>query len=135
MCSNEFEKLKTFGLNTDGTVTVEFALWVPVLFAILAGAADVVTLFYNQQLMYDQTYAAARQVSLGIEETFTIESFVEARFDDADNYDATPTVSDGYVTSRLSVPYPSVTAFADTFFSRSLVAETTIWVEAVSDDS
>lgn len=51
--------------DESGSVSVEFALWVPFLVAFLVFIVDVSSLMHIQTVMYDAARDAARQVATG----------------------------------------------------------------------
>lgn len=55
--------IRTFRRNTDGSATVEFALWVPAFLSIIMLSADASVLFTQQSNFWNVSQETARIVS------------------------------------------------------------------------
>ncbi len=123
--------VKTFLSGQSGSVSVEYVIWLPFMFAFMMLTSDVSIVFLRQQLLYDAARDASRQVALGQKSTADARTELLSRFDTENGeYDSTVTVSGGYVTARVWVPYRDVTIFADSLLGDgTLSAEVSMWVE------
>jgi len=113
--------LKDFTAREDGTATVEFALWLPLLALILMLATDASMLMHRQTLIYDAVRDASRQVVTGVLDVDEAQDQLERRLHTGASgnnpYTATVTRSDNYIYAELSVPFSAVAIFAHAFFS------------------
>ncbi len=126
--------VKTFLSEQCGSVSVEYVIWLPFMFAFMMLTSDVSIVFLRQQLLYDAARDATRQVALGQKSTTDARTDLLSRFD-AENadYDSAVTVNNGYVTARVWVPYRDVTIFADSLLGEgTLSAEVSMWIETNS---
>jgi len=57
-------RLKTFGRRKEGSVTVEFIVWIPVFLIILAFTADACQLYLIQADLWNVARDAARRMSI-----------------------------------------------------------------------
>jgi len=57
-------RLRHFGSCSDGTVTVEFVVWIPILLIILAFTADACQLYLIQADVWSVARDAARRMSI-----------------------------------------------------------------------
>lgn len=114
-------KLKDFTDREDGTATVEFALWLPLLALIIMLATDASMLMHRQTLIYDAVRDASRQVVTGVLDVDEAQDQLARRLHagaEGDNpYIATVTRSGNYIHAELSVPFSAVAIFAHAFFS------------------
>ena len=116
--------MKRFGRDESGTVTVEFVLWVPFIFAFVLIAADATLAFMRQSQMWQVSRETARIVSrYGMDEV-TAETFAatEARIGDV-----SPTVdvsfANGDVIVSMVMPAQALAPFGMLdFFVNDVVA-------------
>lgn len=72
--------LERFFRNESGSATVEFVLWMPMIFAVFILAADVSMIFYSQTEVLRITQDANRNASIGrLAQTADVESYIESR--------------------------------------------------------
>jgi len=113
--------LKDFTDREDGTATVEFALWLPLLALILMFAADASMLMHRQTLIYDAVRDASRQVVTGVSDVDEAQDQLARRLHTgatgSNPYTANVTRSDNYIYAELSVPFTEVAIFAHAFFA------------------
>ncbi|KMK65566.1 TadE/TadG family type IV pilus assembly protein [Puniceibacterium sp. IMCC21224] len=124
--------LKRFCRSADGSSTVEFALWFPFILFFMMGSTDLVMLFYNQQMLYEDAYNGSRQVSLGIHTAEEAEQQIAEREASRDGLEVEITSEDGYVTSVIRVPVESVAVFLNHVLPGTLEARSTMWIEVVA---
>lgn len=111
--------------DESGSVSVEFALWVPFLVAFLVFIVDVSSLMHIQTVMYDAARDAARQVATGKATTAEAETTARARF--ASGYGMTASVSsaDNFATATLSAPYARL-VLAGSGIASALIGDRTL---------
>ena len=61
---NVLRRLRHFGRGTDGTVTVEFIVWIPILVLILAFTADACQLYLIQADIWSVARDATRRMTV-----------------------------------------------------------------------
>lgn len=111
--------------DESGSVSVEFALWVPFLVAFLVFIVDVSSLMHIQTVMYDAARDAARQVATGKATTAEAETTAKARF--ASDYGMAASVSsaDNFATATLSAPYSRL-VLAGSGIASALIGDRTL---------
>jgi len=105
----------------DGTASVEFALWLPLLALILMLATDASMLMHRQTLIYDAVRDASRQVVTGVSDVADAQDQLQNRLHDGrggnNPYTANVSRQDNYIRAELSVPFSEVAIFAHAFFA------------------
>lgn len=105
------KRLRALLRNQEGSTTVEFALWLPIFFAIFGVATDAALLMHKQTQMIDLARSTSRQVSLGLSSEAEAETFALNRLASASG--AVQVTSDaGYVTAAIQVPFSDVVIFS-----------------------
>ncbi len=97
--------------NEEGSTTVEFALWLPIFFAIFGVATDAALLMHKQTQMIDLARSTSRQVSLGLSSAAEAETFARGKLASAAGA-VQVTSADGYVTAAIQVPFSDVVIFS-----------------------
>jgi len=125
------KRFRRFVDRSDGGLSVEFVMWLPVMVAFLGFSADATMLFFQQQLMYDGVRDASRQVSLGQKNSSDAQTDLSSRFGGSeDNIEAKVVINNGYVTSNVTVPFNNVLIFGGVFAGDArLSATVTMWIE------
>jgi hypothetical protein len=119
-------------LGSEGSTTVEFALWLPLFVLLIGVAVDAAMLMHRQTQMFDVARAASRQVSLGLMEAPDAERFATDRLGGA----AEIRVAGGLVTTSLSAPFSQVLVFGSRFLGGTeLRASVTMVQESGGDDA
>ena len=117
-----------------GAVTVDFVLWMPVFAFALAVVADASLLLSAQSRLLDVARDASRVVSLGLSDTAQAEAMIAGRMGWTTGWTAEVVEVGNFVTTRVSVPYASVTAFGGAVFgSATLAMEYSMFREATLD--
>jgi Flp pilus assembly protein TadG len=102
---------RLFCSREDGS-TVEFVLWVPILFLFIALAVDASMAFARQSHMWRVATDIGRGLSTGRIKTGDINGILAAVSSGSVLYQMpTPTVNGRYVTSTVTVPLSSATPF------------------------
>lgn len=120
------ERIRTFCRRTDGGVTIEYVVWLPLFCGILMLAANVTMLFHHQQLLYDAVRDASRQVAVGRSTEAAAAQMMRQRLP---GHDVSVLRDGDFVTSRISVPFDAVMVFAGHFVDGQLTAQVSMWVE------
>lgn len=99
-------RLRRFRRRQDGTATIETLLWLPVMLAFVALAADASFVFFGQNQAYRIVQDANRSLSVG---RFQTEAQVEKYLTDtigafAKHVTAKTTIQGGMVTSVVKIP-------------------------------
>ena len=121
--------LKRFLQRTDGSVTVEFAVWMPFIFCLLAFCVDTSKLMHYQSPFYEAGRSASRQVALGIMTPAEAQTAVRAKFPDME-LTVSIDVADGFATAVIGAPMEQVAQFIGNFRSGSIAASVSMWVES-----
>lgn len=124
-------RLKRLLRDECGGVTIEYVMWLPVLFGFMMLSADATMLLQRQQVLYDAARDTSRQVALGQISTTAAETEILTRFDtDGGNFSTDVSIDGDYVTASISQPYSDITIFADSLIgSGTLSASVSMWVE------
>ena len=124
---------KRFARQQDGNVTIEYVLWLPIWVVIMTMTVDVTILFHQKSQLYLAARDMSRQVSVGSMTTSEAEASVEQAFAKIQNFDATLTENNGFVTTTLGAPFRSYTRLSGKFLNGTLRASVTMYVEAPAD--
>lgn len=125
--TSEFElSMKHFAKDSSGSVTIEFVLWVPIIFVFLLLATDSSLAFMRQSQMWQVSRETARIVSrYGMDEA-TAEAYASSRAVFGTTAAAADvTFGSGDVQVTMTVPFGALAPFgtldlimADTFTTR-----------------
>ena len=123
------QRLNAFRFGTDGSVTVEYVLWLPVMFLLTMLTTDATMLMHEQTNLMAAARDASREVATGKVSTTQAEERLLARLGNGRNYKASVSASGHYVTSTVSVPFSDVVFFGGTFTKGNLAGQATMYVE------
>jgi Flp pilus assembly protein TadG len=122
--------LSSFRRDEEGSLTVEYVLWVCYLVGLVCLSADGTMLMHQKSVLYDAARDASRQVALGLKSESDAERAVLARFGNDPAYGVSVTTQNGYVTSQVTLPFRSATIFGDNFTGDAqLAAQSIMWIE------
>ena len=126
MSYNDF--VRRFRDDQEGSSSIEFLFWVPVMVMFLTMVTDATLLMHEQQNLYNAARDASRQVALGQKTSDEAEEALIERFEFEE---LTPEVliEDGFVTTSISVPFQEVTHISGLFLNGNLSAKVSMWVE------
>ncbi|KAA9009774.1 TadE/TadG family type IV pilus assembly protein [Histidinibacterium aquaticum] len=116
----------------EGSVTLEYVLWLPVWLLIMTLTVDATMLFQQRSQFYVAARDTSRLVAVGAKTASEAETLVEQGFSRYTGFDASVTMADGFVTTAVSAPFSSITAFSGYLASGNLTAAVTMYVEAPS---
>ena len=106
------QTLRSFGQRSEGNVTVEFVLWVPVLCAILMLFVDTSLAYMSQSNFWNISRETARIVSRHAFDAAAAEAYVRSRLDLGDyEPEVEVAISGQAVTVTISALASSVTPF------------------------
>lgn len=99
-------RLRRNAQDESGAATIEAVLWLPVFFSLLVLAVDVSMIFHNQARMTRVVQDANRALSVGrLSSIDDVKSQITAAFGDrTDNVDVHSSISNGLISTRLSIP-------------------------------
>ena len=120
--------VRRFRKSEDGSSSVEFLIWVPVMVFFLTMTTDATLLMHEQQNLYNAARDASRQVALGQKNEEEAEDELFARFN-IPTLIADVTIADGYVKTSITVPFDEITRISGFFVNGNLGAEVSMWVE------
>ena len=120
--------VRRFRKSEDGSSSVEFLIWVPVMVFFLTMTTDATLLMHEQQNLYNAARDASRQVALGQKNEEEAEDELFARFN-IPTLIADVTIADGYVKTSITVPFDEITRISGFFVNGNLSAEVSMWVE------
>jgi Flp pilus assembly protein TadG len=109
---NKFNKSPRFMKADEGSVTIEFVLWLPLFALLLLLAADATLAFMRQSQMWQVSRETARVVSrYGMDEE-TAEAFAaSAAGMGAATPDVDVTLADSFVTVDMAAPLRAMAPF------------------------
>lgn len=122
------EKLRCFGADENGGVTIEFLLWMPLMVMMLTMTTDATLLMHEQQNMYNAARDAARQVALGQKTDEEAQIGLASRLG-IDGSVVTVAQANGFVTATVSAPSSEIVKISGFFVDATLSAEVSMWVE------
>ena len=99
----------------DGSVTVEFVLWVPFMVLSILIPVDGTMLLFRQAEMTDLARDASRQVALGYRTPEEAEDRLAVALDDGRDYTIDVRQENGFVTTTITVPFSDVLLFGGPF--------------------
>lgn len=104
---------KKFMRREDGTATVEFAIWMPFVFAVFLAAGELVMIFYGQSRILQVAQDATRQASIGrLQTAEDVSNYINTELPGfATNASITNQVSRGVITTAVSVPVRDIAPF------------------------
>ncbi|NDV00372.1 TadE/TadG family type IV pilus assembly protein [Pseudoroseicyclus tamaricis] len=111
-------------------MTVEYVMWVPVIFFIFGITVDATMLMQKQSQFFVAARDASRQVAVGALSEGEAETQLAERFASVGGISARVQTTGGFVTSTLSAPFSAFTLFADAIKDGTIVAEVSMLVEA-----
>lgn len=113
--------MRVYRKRSDGTVSVEFVLWMPLFLVILALAIDVSLLFMSQSNYWSVSRDTARLVARHAMDGDTAKNYAEMR---ARSFFGQPQATVEYgtstVTVTLSAPAQSIMIFDGMGFAKGL---------------
>ena len=105
-------RLRRFGKEDSGAVTVEFVLWVPVFILILALPVDATVLFKTQANMWTVARDVGRQMSTGLYNNAQALAYANQQFASwGIQGTANVAQTNGNVTVTVTVPVAEVAPF------------------------
>ncbi|MGL4311074.1 MAG: TadE/TadG family type IV pilus assembly protein [Paracoccaceae bacterium] len=121
--------LKKFRGSEDGTVTVEFVLWLPLIAGALMLVTDATLLMSQKSRLYDVVRDASRQVSLGKRTPQAAQEAIVSRLS-GNGVAAEVKNLSGYVTSTASIPFADAMVFSGYFAGNArMTASVSMWIE------
>lgn len=126
------DRVRAFLRGSTGSVTVEYVLWMPVMAGLMAMATDATVLMTSQTSLFTAARDASRSVALGRKTAADAQSELLARLGTARKYTATVSVSGGFVTTDIRVPFNDVLVFGGRFAGGTLAGKAVMYVESGS---
>lgn len=104
--------LRRFSRRSDGGVTTEFVMWLPIFTGLLLLTVDASLLFMTQSNYWSVSRDTARLVARHAMDETAAKAYAEARAGNANvSPTATVTINGSTVTVNLSAPARSIAAF------------------------
>ncbi len=116
--------------DESGGVTVEYVLWLPIWIIIMTMTADATILFHQRSQFFLAARDMSRQVAVGALTTAEAEQSVEGAFAQVNQFDATVSTANGFVTTTLSAPFESFTHLSGKITGGTLNASVTMYIES-----
>jgi Flp pilus assembly protein TadG len=120
--------IRRFSLDEDGTTSIEFLMWVPVMVMFLTMTTDATLLMHQQQNLYTAARDASRQVALGQKTDDEAQEELIERLG-IDTLTAEVAIENGFVITTISVPFKEVTHISGLFVDGNLSADVSMWIE------
>jgi len=122
-------RFKNFRSDDDGSSTIEFLFWVPVMVGLVALTVDAVLVMNQIQTMNNIARDASRSVAVGA----NTPSQAETALNDWSQATGSNVVivdgGDGFVTTTISTPFASVGNITSHFLSGNMQATAVMWIE------
>ena len=115
--------------SEDGSVTIEYVLWVPIWLALFGIATDATILMHQQLQLTVAARDASRQVALGRQDPEAMEDILESMNSGVDGFDAKVVVLNGYVTTTVGAPFESYTLFTGAMTGGTIAGSVSMWIE------
>lgn len=120
---------RDFRSKEDGSSTIEFLFWVPVMVGLMTLTVDAVMLMSQSQSLNNLARDTSRSVAVG---AITPSQAEAALADWSSSRNANVTViegSDGFVTTTITMPFSSVAHITSVFLDGNLNASSVMWIE------
>ena len=114
--------LSRFAKNDRGSASVEFVLWFPFFWLILAFITDATLLLQAQSRLYDVARDSSRLVSTGTLTESQAEIFAEAKFTNTPSIHAVVATAPSEVTTTVSAQIGDVLIFGDFIFPSGVLS-------------
>ena len=114
----------------DGAVAIEYVLWLPVLLLVLTLTTDAALLLHQRSQFHAAARDLSRLVSVGAATPGEAMARADQSFGAISGFQRSVTEADGFVTTRLSAPFESLTRFSGRFVGASIGASVTMYIEA-----
>ena len=125
--------MKRFLRSESGVVSVEYVMWLPVIFGIIMMAADGALLLSKQAHLFDINRELTRLVAVGEIESTEIETTMQALWPESTNYGVIYTeITLGtidFVAVELEVAFSEVLAFAQVFAGDTALSTRVVMVK------
>ncbi|MFU8823912.1 TadE/TadG family type IV pilus assembly protein [Yoonia sp.] len=120
--------VRQFLANDNGSTSIEFLLWVPVMVLFLTMTTDATLLMHTQQTITNHARDTSRQVALGQKTTEEAQEQLFQRYS-SESHPPQVVVENGFVTTTISVPFSDVAKISKLFLTGDLSANVSMWVE------
>lgn len=127
------ERLRRFGRQADGNLTIEYVLWLPVMAGLILLTTDATMLMHVQTTMTAAARDTARQVALGRATAAEAQAALLTRLGAGKGYVADVEVEDRFVTATIRLPFDRVLALGGVFPPGMLASRAVMYIEAESD--
>ena len=128
-----FRRLTPHCRADEGSVTLEYVLWMPVWAAIIALAVDATVLLQARSELTLAARDLARQVAIGVRPPADAEQLLETAHAGVTGFDARVTLDETFVTAAVSAPFSAYTLFSGPLSSGTVAAQVTMRREALDD--
>nr|WP_319251325.1 TadE/TadG family type IV pilus assembly protein [uncultured Celeribacter sp.] len=124
-----------FWRGEDGSATIEFALWLPILAGLVMLATDATLLMHEQTYLSQVSRDAARMVAVGDKTVEEAQSFAVTRLGTDKTYTVSVVEDDDFVVASVSVPFSDVIIFSGPFSgSAELTGDVSMWIESSGEN-
>ncbi|MEL6127955.1 MAG: TadE family protein [Pseudomonadota bacterium] len=110
---NVRRKLSKLWSSEDGTVTIEFVMWLPIFMSILGIVTDASLLLTKHSQLLDAARDASRFVATGRMTEVEAEAYLTDRLGTFANYAPDVQVDAMHVTTNIVAPYADFVIFGD----------------------
>lgn len=107
--------MKTFLKSESGVISVEYAMWLPVLVALVILGINASFLLIKQAQIYDINRQVARQLVIGAIQEGDLTSTIQTFWPGSSAYTAQVTPDPNFLILTISVPFREVIVFGDLF--------------------
>lgn len=114
----------------EGSSTIEFVLWLPILAGFVMLATDATLLMHEQTYLTELSRDAARMVAVGEKTEEEAEEATLARFNDASAYNVDVEIDGEFVQAVVTIPFKNVILFSGPFSGDAiLTGHVSMWIE------
>ena len=127
-------RLKSFRAEDEGSSTIEFLFWVPVMVGLVTLTVDAVLLMNQIQTMNNIARDTSRSVAVGANTPSQAQTALADWSQSTSSNVVVTDGGDGFVTTTISTPFAAVGNLSGYFLSGSMQASAVMWIEGSNTD-
>ena len=127
--------LRQFRDETDGSSTIEFLFWIPVMVSLITLTVDAVMFMNQSQSMHNVARDASRSVAVGALTPDQAEQSFSAWTSNTNSSITVVDGGDGFVTTTIQTPFSSVGNLTSYLLGGTMQASAVMWIEGTVNDA